>query len=250
MILSKHCNNLKTFYTYLENFKMKKLIIPVLAGLTLTISGVAKANTGNFNNVEKNISVAPTAKEVIDNYIKALGGKDKLEAVKTVILEQTMTVQGMDVSMVTKKMGNKFKSVQSVMGQEMTQVFDGEKGYANQMGTKMDLPADKIGDLKKAKVIDALSFDPATFTKVEAQKVDGKDYNVLTSDKGKYYFDAVTGLLYKTETKEATVVVKNYMTVDGIKFPSDIDANGQGQNITIKTSKVTLNSGVTDADFK
>ncbi len=48
-------------------------------------------------------------------------------------------------------MGNKFKSVQSVMGQEMTQVFDGEKGYMNQMGTKTDIPANQIEELKNSK---------------------------------------------------------------------------------------------------
>ena len=64
-----------------------------------------------------------TPKEVIDNYFKALGGKDKLDAVKSTITDNTVAVQGMEIQMTTKKLGNKFKSVQSFMGKEMVQLF-------------------------------------------------------------------------------------------------------------------------------
>ena len=82
------------------------------------------------------------------------------------------------------------------------------------------------------------------------EKIDGKDYNVLSSDKGKHFFDASTGLLYKSTADEGNATVKSYMTVDGMKFPSEIEAEGNGQKVTIKTTKVTINSGVSDADFK
>lgn len=82
------------------------------------------------------------------------------------------------------------------------------------------------------------------------KKLDGKEYNVLNSDKGKFYFDATTGLLYKSSATEGNAVVKSYMTVDGLQFPQEIEAEGNGQKITIKTTKVTMNSGVTEADFK
>ncbi|MFP7655972.1 hypothetical protein [Chryseobacterium proteolyticum] len=104
--------------------------------------------------------------------------------------------------------------------------------------------------LKKSKTVDALGYDPASFQSVNVEKIDGKDYNVLTSDKGKYFFDATTGLLYKSESKEGTAIVKDYMTVDGLKFPGEVDAEGNGQKVVIKTTKIVLNSGVTDADFK
>ncbi len=43
--------------------------------------------------------------------------------------------------------------------------------------------------------------------------------------------------------------MKSYMTVDGIKFPELIEAEGGGQKVTIKTNKITLNSGVSEADL-
>ncbi|WP_370895276.1 hypothetical protein [Chryseobacterium gossypii] len=228
---------------------MKKIIIPFFCAVLFTTSVSAQQTATASAKTEATVSKL-TPKEVIDNYLKALGGKDKLEAIKSVIMENTLSVQGMDVSMTTKKMGNKFKSEQSVMGQKMIQLFDGEKGYFDQMGQKIDIPADKVAELKKGKVIDALGYDPASFKTVTVEKIDGKDYNVLTSDKGKFYFDASTGLLYKSSSGEGTAIMKSYMTVDGIKFPEVIEAEGNGQKVTIKTTKVTINSGVTEADFK
>ncbi|MBT2623048.1 MULTISPECIES: hypothetical protein [Chryseobacterium] len=227
---------------------MKKIIIPFFCAVLFSTSVAAQQKTAAVKTEATKSKL--TSKEVIDNYLKALGGKDKLEAIKTVITDNTLSVQGMEISMSTKKMGNKFKSVQSVMGQEMTQMFDGEKGTFDQMGKKMDIPADKIADLKKGKTVDALGYDPTTFQTVTVEKIDGKDFNVLTSDKGKYFFDAATGLLYKTESKEGTAIVNSYMTVDGLKFPGEINAEGNGQKVVIKTTKIVLNSGVTDADFK
>ncbi|MFC3159162.1 hypothetical protein SAMN05443633_10381 [Chryseobacterium arachidis] len=228
---------------------MKKIIIPFFCAVLFSAPAMAQKTNAATAKTEV-VKSKLTPKEVIDNYLKAIGGKDKLEAVKTTLTENTMTVQGMEISMTTKKMGNKFKSEQSVMGQKMVQFFDGEKGYFEQAGQKMDIPADKIGELKKSKVIDALGYDPASFSTVTVEKVDGKDYNVLNSDKGKHYFDAATGLLYKSSAAEGNALIKSYMTVDGIKFPQEIEAEGNGQKVNIKTTKITINSGVTEADFK
>ncbi|AKK71757.1 hypothetical protein OK18_03080 [Chryseobacterium gallinarum] len=228
---------------------MKKIIIPFFCAVLFSVPAAAQKKEAVSAKTEA-VKSKLTAKEVIDNYFKALGGKDKLEAVKSIVTDNTLSVQGMEITMTTKKMGNKFKSVQSVMGQQMVQLFDGEKGYFEQMGNKTDIPADKIADLKKAKPIEALAFDPANFQNVTVEKLDGKDYNVLSSDKGKFYFDAATGLLYKTMAGEGNVIVKSYMTVDGLQFPAEVDAEGGGQKVNIKTTKVVINSGVTDADFK
>lgn len=229
---------------------MKKIILPLFCAVLFSTSAVAQKKTSAAPVKAEASNSKITPQQVVDNYLTALGGKAKLEAVKSTVIENTITAQGMDINSTTKKMGNKFKSVQSVMGQEMTQVFDGEKGYMNQMGNKTDIPANQIEELKKSKTIDALGYDASKFQTVTVEKIDNKDYNVLSSDKGKFYFDAATGLLYKAGTGQGDAIMKSYMTVDGIKFPELIEAEGGGQKVTIKTNKVTLNSGVSEADFK
>jgi len=228
---------------------MKKIIIPFFCAVLFSVPAAAQKKGAASAKTEA-VKSKLTSKEVVDNYFKALGGKDKLEAVKSTITDNTVSVQGMEIQMTTKKLGNKFKSVQSLMGKEMIQLFDGEKGYFDQMGNKTDIPADKLVELKKGKPIDALAFDASNFPNVSTEKLDGKDYNVLSSDKGKFYFDAKTGLLYKTNAGEGNATIKSYMTVDGLQFPAEVDAEGGGQKMTIKTTKVVINSGVTDADFK
>lgn len=227
---------------------MKKIILSFFCVAMLSTSAVAQKKATPIVK-----STAPTsqitAQLVIDEYLTALGGKAKLEAVKTTITDNTLSVQGMEVVMTTKRMGNKFKSVQSVMGQEIVSAFDGEKGYMSKMGTKTDIPADKIASLKKGKTMDALGYDAASFKTVTVEKLNDKDYNVLTSDKGSFYFDAATGLLYQSKSAEGNAVITSYLTVDGIKVPEVIEAEGNGQKITIKTTKVIINSGVSDADF-
>ncbi|WP_299180236.1 hypothetical protein [uncultured Chryseobacterium sp.] len=228
---------------------MKKVILPLFCILMGVTSVTAQKKTAAPAKIETQ-NAKLSAKDVIDTYIKALGGKDKLEAVKTTIIHNTLSVQGMEISMVTKKLGNKFRSEQEVMGQKMVQFFDGEKGYIEQMGQKIDIPATEIDDLKKAKVIDALGYDPAKFSEVNVEKVDGKDYNVLTSEQGKSYFDKSTGLLHKTISEDNKIFINNYVTVEGIKFPSEVEAEGNGQKVLIKTTKVIINSGVSEEDFK
>lgn len=228
---------------------MKKILIPVLCSVLFSTTVSAQKTTVAPTKLEA-VKSKLTPKEVIDNYFKALGGKAQLEAIKSVIIENSFSIQGVDVTMVTKKMGNKFKTVQSAMGQEVISLFDGEKGYIDQMGTKMDFPEDKITDFKKGKTIDGLLMDPSKFTSATVESIEGKQYNVLTSDKGKTYFDAATGLLYKTDSPDGKMIIKNYLTVDGIKFPQEVEAEAKGQKVSIKTTKVVVNSGVSDADFK
>ncbi|PIF47233.1 hypothetical protein CLU96_4282 [Chryseobacterium sp. 52] len=228
---------------------MKKIIIPFFCAVLFSVPAAAQKTSAAPAKTEV-VKSKLTPKEVIDNYFKALGGKTKLEAVKSTVIDNTLSVQGMDITMSTTKQGNKFKSVQNAMGQQVTQVFDGEKGYMERAGQKVDFPADNIAELKKGTTVEALAFNPSNFKMVTVEKLDGKDYNVLSSEKGNFYFDTSTGLLYKSTAGEGSVTVTNYMTVEGLKFPSEVNIDGKGQKVTIKTTKVVLNSGVSDADFK
>ena len=192
----------------------------------------------------------PTAKQIIDNYITALGGKQKLESVKTLSMKNTISVMGMDMEGKTVKKDNKFKSTQTMMGQEMVQMFDGEKGYANQMGQKIDFPADQVAKLKVSKIIDALGMDPAKIKTVEKKQVDGADYYVLSSDDSKSYFDVKTGLLSKTENDKGNMSITKYKDVDGIKFVEEMLLNAAGQEIKVKNSDIKINQPVSDDEFK
>ncbi len=221
-----------------------------------TTPATTSANVAAVSAVPVAVSAAATpnltAQQVIDKYVAALGGKSALEAVKTMKSVSSLKVQGMDMVITTLQMSpNKMKMTQSMMGQDMgTTVFDGEKGYASQMGQKVDFTAEQITAMKKKRIFDALSMNAADYKSVEKATENGKSYYVLNSAEGKSYFDAATGLLYKGNAEMGEMKVLEYKTFDGIKVPVKMEVSAMGQNLEMNITDVVFNKGVTEADFK
>ena len=197
------------------------------------------------------VSANVTAQQVIDNYAAALGGKSKLEAVKTVKTLSTIKVMGMEMEATTLEMApNKSKAVQKIMGQEMVQVFDGEKGYMMQAGQRMDLPAPAIEEAKKKRLFEVLSYNPADFKTVEKVTEEGKELYLLAGAGKKLYFDTKTNLLVKSTSDKGDMVILDYMEVDGIKFPKNLKLAMMGQNMEMTNNQVIVNKEVSAEDFK
>ena len=197
------------------------------------------------------VSANVTAQQVIDNYAAALGGKSKLEAVKTVKTLSTIKVMGMEMEATTLEMApNKSKAVQKIMGQEMVQVFDGEKGYMMQAGQRMDLPAPAIEEAKKKRLFEVLSYNAADFKTVEKVTEEGKELYLLAGAGKKLYFDTKTNLLVKSTSEKGDMVILDYMEVDGIKFPKNIKLAMMGQNMEMTNNQVIVNKEVSAEDFK
>ena len=197
------------------------------------------------------VSANVTAQQVIDNYAAALGGKSKLEAVKTVKTLSTIKVMGMEMEATTLEMApNKSKAVQKIMGQEMVQVFDGEKGYMMQAGQRMDLPAPAIEEAKKKRLFEVLSYNVADFKTVEKVTEEGKELYLLAGAGKKLYFDTKTNLLVKSTSEKGDMVILDYMEVDGIKFPKNLKLAMMGQNMEMTNNQVIVNKEVSAEDFK
>ncbi|MDR2824620.1 MAG: insulinase family protein [Prevotellaceae bacterium] len=193
-----------------------------------------------------------SAESVIANYTNALGGKAKLNAVNTILSEGTTSMMGMEMATIVKQMQpNKQYSEMTMMGMKIIQSFNGKTGYIDQMGQRMEMPAEAIAEMANEQLFDALSFDASKIQSVESQTIDGKDCYVLTDDKGeKSYFDKTTWLLYRTVKDNATETNKAYGEFDGIMFPTETVVSAQGQDITMTITKVTVNQGVTEKDFE
>ena len=68
--------------------------------------------------------MAQTADEVVSKHIEARGGKEKLMAVKSVIMENTIGVQGMELNnKMSIVIGKAMKSETSVMGNDIIQAY-------------------------------------------------------------------------------------------------------------------------------
>ncbi|MCX6217935.1 DUF4292 domain-containing protein [Spirosoma sp.] len=210
------------------------------------------------------LSFAQTADEVIAKHLTALGGADKIAAVNTMDLEQSMSVMGMDLtSKSTYVIGKSMRSDISVMGQQITTVIDGDKGWAiNPMqggNTPQDMPAEAMKASKNLTEPQVLQLAYVKVNKypyelVGKEKFNGKDaFNLkVTRPEGafSYFVDASTyqllGLKGISPQGEVSAVFSDYKAQDGITMPysSEITAANAPGAITAKVTKVVFNSTV------
>jgi len=218
-------------------------------------------------------SFAQTADEVLSKHVAALGGAAKIAAIKTIEQEQTMSVQGMNITAkAAYVVGKSTRSDVSVMGQQITSVIDGDKGWMinPMMGgtTAKDLSADEMKMAKGTTEPNMLQLaylktNKYPYELVGKEKQGDKDvFNLkVTRPEGafNYFIDAVTYRLLgfkgavdiQGQKGETTGTYSDYKEVEGIMVPftSEITAPGMPGTITAKLTKVTFNSTIDPAVF-
>jgi zinc protease len=225
------------------------------------------------NPVEKPVFSKPlpeglTAQKVLDDYLNALGGKDKLKTVKSLHSSANVAIEGVPIPLKAelKAMSPNMESMEMSaegMGVLMKQKFDGAAGYAEQQGQRKDLTAEEIAESKsKYSIFPELYYDLAVVSLESMMDIDGSDaYKLKVSKDGKEsfrYYDSKTGLLKRVESTEeaqgqsvATVVdYGNYSEVNGMQFPYSQSIKAGPQVINLNITNVKVNEGVTEADFK
>ncbi|MGN6605100.1 MAG: M1 family metallopeptidase [Ginsengibacter sp.] len=207
-----------------------------------------------------------TAQSVIDNYLKAIGGKDKISDVKDFSYTAKGEVQGQSIVLTNKyKAPNHLlQSITLTSSNTVVQkvLVNGDSVSISAMGQPQTL-----SDQARERIKESTSpFPEANYSSAPYQltlqpmiaKVDGKDaYVVSISSKGgsqfKEYFDVNTGLKVKKENVSAdnpsSTTYSDYREVNGIKFPYQETISSQ-VDIPLTVSDVKVNSGLTDADFK
>lgn len=217
------------------------------------------------NKVEMNKNTVPdglTAQTVVNEYIKAAGGKDKLMKVNEVYSMSSASMQGMTLSMENYQMGNeKFANKVTMMGNVVQSVtFDGAKGKMGGMQGEKMIEGEEATAMKgNALIFPELHYDRLDYELKLAgtEEVDGKEsYKlIIASPYGKKtteYFDVVTKLKVKSITEEGDVTYSDYQAVDGIMFPFQMKASGGGMPmpLVMKVEKIEVNKGIDAAMFK
>lgn len=201
-----------------------------------------------------------TETTIIQNYLTAIGGKEKAESIKTVITNASADVQGMKLEgkiILTSK--NQSSTVMTMMGMEVNkQVFDGEKGYVSAQGQRQDFGEDEIEANKlNSYPIPELYLDNPKL--IGAEMVNGKPAYVLEVSEGnKWYYDQENGLKVKTEiTAEVqgqqftqSTYFSNYKEIEGIKMPYTTTLDIAGQEIELNVSEYKINEEIDEEIFK
>jgi zinc protease len=229
----------------------------------------AAAITTTGSGATAKVDVTPV--QVIDNYIKALGGKDALEKVTSTFASGEMEIMGQKLPTTIKQMAPNKELFMITMGGNpvMKNVFDGNTGYQLQGPNKQDMSAEDIAEKKATKgIFEQLYYKDGHKLEVKGtEKVNGSDAYILSvtdpsgSTKTEYY-DVKSGLLVKSaeSTKQGNVQMEtstefsDYKKVGDVYFPHRIaqtvstPMGAQEFAITIQSMKV--NEGVTVEDFK
>ena len=201
-----------------------------------------------------------TAANVIDKYISAIGGEDKVMAIKTTMMVANATIQGTPLVMTSKSSApNKTSQEIAVMGNVMQKsIFDGEKGYSESRGQRTDMEGDDLEEAKEGNaIISDLNYKSGTLLRIEP--IDGKNTIVLKHKDNEVFYDMETGLKVKSikVTKgpdgadvKIPTLFSDYKEVNGVKFPYSIVQKMGPMELNFEIQEIKVNEGVTDADFK
>jgi hypothetical protein len=213
----------------------------------------------------KEISSDITALNVIEKYIIALGGAEKLGSINSISIEANVTIPGAPFkpkAIIKEKSPNSSSLVMSVegMGTLMTQKFDGNNGYMEQMGQKIPMEKDQIDSSKSKKgLFEELYMTSSEIELVNLGPIDGKDaYKIKNKENSFRYYDAESGLLIMTEenTEQAgnsiTSITKysDYKEVDGIMYAFKREILAGPQKIDFEIISVKFNEEISDEFFK
>ncbi|OFX85920.1 MAG: hypothetical protein A2W99_17085 [Bacteroidetes bacterium GWF2_33_16] len=220
-----------------------------------------------IENPELGLSADITAEKVIENYIEAIGGKDSLENVETIIQKANTSMNGMTISMVTyKKAPNKF-TMEVFMNSNLLnkQSFDGEKGKMKGFQGEKEITGEELEELKIESIINQeLKYQELgiSLTLDGVEKINGEDaYKIAVikpNNKKSYDFYSIeTGL--KILTRQTIVAPQgefvqsqsysDYREINGVKYPFIISASGI-QNMELVIESIEVNTEIKDEVFQ
>lgn len=239
-------------------------VVPGLEKLKIPVLYFDKyGNPTDKPELKKPVPAGVTAKSVIDNYIKAIGGEKAVSAVKTIVMNGTTTIpQAPSPLSFTSKIDAKGKlMVELAMGTMslMKQVLNEKGGYVMQQGQRQNIEGTMLADMKAA----ATPFEELSLSKNQGvtlesiEFINGKEAYAVKNGKTTRYYDVTSGLkladskVMEQGGKSITQITNygDYKEVKGVKVPFNIIQN-VGFELDIKMSAVKINEGVSDADFQ
>jgi predicted Zn-dependent peptidase len=226
---------------------------------------------GNYYDPETAAKELPsdlTALDVINKYIEAIGGKEKLDEVTSLHASMKMTVQGMqlDVNQYVQEPGKMAMTVAMGPNVMQKQVVNGDKGSMTAMGQTKELTGDELARYQLQTYVSLESKYEELGFKTELKsisKVDGKETYVVevTSPQGDLmtdYYEVETGLKLKSEGKvemqgskiQQVTNITEYKEFGGIKFATKVNQAVNQQSFEINVENIEINPEIEEAIFE
>ena len=217
---------------------------------------------GNVIDVEaaKAAVASVDAQTIINKYLEAVGGVDKIKSIEDITTVSKATIQGQQISITQVQKGNIMSKQQVGMAgmvlQEM--IFNNGEAVMKAQGQSQQIPpGPQLEALKEGAVI----FPEQYYGDLEyeltvkgIQKVQGKDaYEVSVKTPAgttaSQFFDVESGLLVKQASAQGGSEILEYTEVNGIKVPSKMTLTLPGMGSVEATVEVKINTGVENSAF-
>ena len=213
---------------------------------------------------------AQSLEDIIGKYTVA-NKLDKISNFKTIKISAKTSVMGMDMPMeMWMKNPNKFKSVTSFNGQDIIQVFDGEKGYmVNPMAGSSDpveMTSDQLKEIARNNMFNnymAQYLKDGKLSLAGEDAVNGKPAFKVKADLGNgnsavMYIDKSSYLLTKTvaDVNQGGMAItvesypSDYTDTNGIMLPMKTTTSASGMDIVTTFTKVEVDVPMEDTVFK
>lgn len=213
---------------------------------------------------------AQSLEDIIGKYTVA-NKLDKISNFKTIKISAKTSVMGMDMPMeMWMKNPNKFKSVTSFNGQDIVQVFDGEKGYmVNPMAGSSDpveMTSDQLKEIARNNMFNnymAQYLKDGKLSLAGEDAVNGKPAFKVKADLGNgnsavMYIDKSSYLLTKTvaDVNQGGMAItvesypSEYTDTNGIMLPMKTTTSASGMDIVTTFTKVEVDVPIEDTVFK
>lgn len=211
----------------------------------------------------------PSADEILNKYVQAVGGAAALEKITSRKEDGTVSFGGnqFPVEVFAKAPDKRISIVHTPNGESIT-AFDGKNGWLGNPGPRP--PRDMSAQENEAAGFDATFYLPTELKKMFTQfrvrpsdKIDGKDVvQVIGLNQGhpptRLFFDKDSGLLVRSVRYATTPVGLNPTEVDyadyreegGMKVPMQWTVARPLGRFTIQISKVEQNVPIADSKFE
>ncbi|CAL1520638.1 hypothetical protein [Chitinophaga sp. MM2321] len=216
---------------------------------------------------------AQTLAEIINKNTDAMGGAEKLKAIKTQYTEGSMEIQGMQVPIRRwVKQGEAMRLEFEIMGTTNVQVVTKDMGWQfmpiaqktapedidptvlKLMKSQLDVTGELFDYAAKGKKVELLGKDtvngaPAYKLKVvSAENISGIAY----LDAQTFYLVKATNVLEINGQKgEMVTMLSDYKkTPDGYAYPGTTEQSPMGQGMKINITKIEVNQPIADSLFE
>lgn len=213
---------------------------------------------------------AQSLEEIVKNY-SAANKLDQLSGKQTIKVTATTSMMGMEMPMeMWMKKPNKIKTVTNMAGQEVVQVFDGEKGYTvNPMAGSMEpvaMTEDQVKEVQRSNVFHNYldNYLKEGRLSLEGEEdVNGKPaFRIKASLEGgtmaNMFIDKSSYLMVKTTTEISQggmamtleAIPSDYKDNNGVFLPMKTTTMVSGMEIITTFNKVEVDVPIDDSVFK